>query len=150
MEIKTEGHFSAGHIVDGQTKCNRLHGHNWKVLVVMNGDIDPSTGMVEDFITIKKIIDEWDHQMLLSNTQVIGETITANDNGSYSVIAGGRNYTLPRDVCVILKIPFVTAENLAQLIAEKIYESSPKKFIQMIKVTVMESNGSEAIATIFS
>jgi 6-pyruvoyltetrahydropterin/6-carboxytetrahydropterin synthase len=52
-----------------QGNCNRCHGHEWKLEVVIKKRIDPDTGMVLDFAELKKIvtknvIDIFDHQLL--------------------------------------------------------------------------------------
>lgn len=49
-------------------KCNRPHGHNYKAVVEVEGDIDRRTGMVVDFYVldecIKHHIEAWDHQFM--------------------------------------------------------------------------------------
>ena len=61
--------FSAGHrlhnrCLDSQTnsqlygKCNRIHGHNYRLKVTVKGSVDPVTGMVMDMTLLKKIISE--------------------------------------------------------------------------------------------
>ena len=148
MEIKTEGHFSAAHVVDGKTKCNRLHGHNWVVKVTINGEINPDTGMVEDFIGIKDIIDQLDHKTLISGRQIVDPV--DSESIVHFIKAGGRDYMLPKDVCMILPIPFVTAEYLSQMIAESIYKKIDSALVFRVKVTVLESERSEATFTVHS
>ena len=51
-------------------KCRRLHGHNYVATIVVEGEIDPQTGMVVDFGTLKERVGEWidkywDHRTLL-------------------------------------------------------------------------------------
>ena len=143
MEIRTQGHFSAAHIVDGATKCSRLHGHNWTVDVTFYGDIDPATGMVMDFIRIKDIIGSLDHKTLLTSNQV--KEITRKDaSEEYHVFAGNRNYILPSDVCVILPIPFTTAELIAQYLGDKLMEMNKNNLIYRWVVSVNESDKSQA------
>jgi 6-pyruvoyltetrahydropterin/6-carboxytetrahydropterin synthase len=67
LEVKVD--FAAAHIVRGhQGKCARLHGHNWKVHVVVQSEILNDLGMGIDFADLKKIvhevIDPLDHQFL--------------------------------------------------------------------------------------
>lgn len=62
-------HFSSAHYLRGyQGKCEGLHGHNWKVeVVVTSGRLD-HLGMVMDFKRLKQklcaILDELDHRLL--------------------------------------------------------------------------------------
>jgi 6-pyruvoyltetrahydropterin/6-carboxytetrahydropterin synthase len=65
-ELKIRTDFSAAHnLRDFRGKCESLHGHNWKVEVVVSGaDLDRS-GVVLDFAEIKastrEVIGEIDH-----------------------------------------------------------------------------------------
>lgn len=38
--------------------CNRLHGHEWKIVVSINKRIDKQTGMILDFSELKKIVNK--------------------------------------------------------------------------------------------
>ena len=66
MRIKLIRSFSAAHHLphyNGQ--CRDLHGHTWKAVFVIEGDIK-SDGMVCDFKKIKTLLDEIlpDHRLL--------------------------------------------------------------------------------------
>ncbi|MDD5439875.1 MAG: 6-carboxytetrahydropterin synthase QueD [Candidatus Omnitrophica bacterium] len=61
--------FSGAHNLRGyEGKCERLHGHNWKVEAEVCGDSLQASGMVMDFKEIKKalslILAELDHTYL--------------------------------------------------------------------------------------
>ncbi|MDD4954510.1 MAG: 6-carboxytetrahydropterin synthase QueD [Candidatus Omnitrophica bacterium] len=67
--VKITSNFSAAHFLRGyQGKCENLHGHNWKVEVLISSDKLDSCGMVVDFGELKKItgkiLDELDHKHL--------------------------------------------------------------------------------------
>jgi len=65
VKIHVERKIDAAHLLpDYDGPCRRLHGHSWKVIVELDGDINPETGMVIDFREIKKIIDALDHRYL--------------------------------------------------------------------------------------
>jgi 6-pyruvoyltetrahydropterin/6-carboxytetrahydropterin synthase len=52
MEIFREFTFEAAHRlprVRPDHKCARLHGHSFRVRIVVAGDVDPTTGWVADF-----------------------------------------------------------------------------------------------------
>ena len=60
---------SAHHLPNYDGPCKNLHGHTYKVEIGFQNYVDPETGMVMDFKTIKKIvsdlvIDKLDHQYL--------------------------------------------------------------------------------------
>lgn len=66
--IKVEGNFSSAHNLRGyKGKCEDLHGHNWRVEVVVTGGLD-KIGMVMDFKLLKKILsdllEKLDHKYL--------------------------------------------------------------------------------------
>ena len=57
--LEVEFHFAAAHHLpryDGP--CLRNHGHNYKMLVALEGDVDPRSGMVADFGRVKELVQE--------------------------------------------------------------------------------------------
>jgi 6-pyruvoyltetrahydropterin/6-carboxytetrahydropterin synthase len=67
--IKIESYFSAAHYLRGyRGKCEDLHGHNWKVEVVVEARKLDKTGMVMDFKDLKmelnRILEKLDHKCL--------------------------------------------------------------------------------------
>lgn len=49
--------FSAAHFLPGHEKCGKMHGHNYKVTVRLNGTFERlSNGMVIDFSDLKQIV----------------------------------------------------------------------------------------------
>ena len=57
-------HFDAAHRLPGVEVCQYLHGHTWKVVVVVESDKLNDKGMVVDFREIKKAWKEFDHNDL--------------------------------------------------------------------------------------
>ncbi len=56
--IEREFWFDAAHrVVDYSGKCENLHGHTYKLVVTVSGDIK-SNGMVLDFAILKRIVEE--------------------------------------------------------------------------------------------
>jgi len=71
MEIYKEFHFEAAHHLPGAPeghKCRRLHGHSFRVVVHVEGDVDPDAGWVIDFATIgeafEPVREDLDHRYL--------------------------------------------------------------------------------------
>ena len=59
FELKVTGNFSSAHkIRDYKGKCEKLHGHNWKVELIVNSSKLNKSGLVEDFSKLKKILNE--------------------------------------------------------------------------------------------
>ncbi len=69
FELVIETDFSAAHnLREYKGQCERLHGHNWKVQVILKAEKLDKIGMVMDFRDAKKVIGEiinrYDHTYL--------------------------------------------------------------------------------------
>ena len=68
-ELAIQAQFAAAHrLREYDGNCERLHGHNWKVDVVLQGQVLNGLGMLLDFREAKRLIEEvlgpFDHQCL--------------------------------------------------------------------------------------
>jgi 6-pyruvoyltetrahydropterin/6-carboxytetrahydropterin synthase len=68
-EISVEESFAAGHSLRGyEGKCERVHGHNYRVRVTFEGEQLDSRGLLLDFSEVKRLmrglIERWDHRFL--------------------------------------------------------------------------------------
>ncbi len=68
-ELMVEAQFSSAHQLRGyKGKCENLHGHNWKVQVMVSSEKLNEIGLVMDFHELKKIVRELlltlDHSVL--------------------------------------------------------------------------------------
>ena len=52
-------------------KCANLHGHRWKIEVWMGGEPGKETQIVIDYSVIKKIVEKYDHQIILNKDDPI-------------------------------------------------------------------------------
>jgi 6-pyruvoyltetrahydropterin/6-carboxytetrahydropterin synthase len=63
--------FAAAHFIPDHDKCSRLHGHDYAIMVGVEGTIDD--GIMADFGLIKKsirgIIESLDHKLLLPSSK---------------------------------------------------------------------------------
>jgi len=69
FEIAVEQGFSSAHALRNyKGRCENVHGHNWKVRVVIEGETLDQTGMLVDFLDVKslmgEIVERIDHQFL--------------------------------------------------------------------------------------
>jgi 6-pyruvoyltetrahydropterin/6-carboxytetrahydropterin synthase len=69
FEVTVEQVFAAGHALRNyKGKCENVHGHNFKVQVVIEGERLDQTGLLVDFIDVKDlmraVIARLDHQFL--------------------------------------------------------------------------------------
>jgi 6-pyruvoyltetrahydropterin/6-carboxytetrahydropterin synthase len=67
--LEVEGDFAAAHqLREYAGKCERLHGHNWRVRLAVQAETLPASGMLVDFGELKRILGEcleaYDHGFL--------------------------------------------------------------------------------------
>jgi 6-pyruvoyltetrahydropterin/6-carboxytetrahydropterin synthase len=141
--------FCSGHFISYEgDKCERLHGHNYRASVEIEGDLDANR-YVFDFIALKSrtkaLTDELDHRMLLATRNPFIQV----EEGARQVRVRyrDREWSFPREDCVLLPIENTTAELLARYLAERLlrelrevhqYEPS------VLRVEVEESFGQSA------
>ena len=94
--------FCSGHFItyDGD-HCERIHGHNYRVAVEVEGELDQNHYVI-DFIALKDltraITDELDHRMLLPSRS---EQIQLHEDGpNVRVTYRDRYWSFPREECV--------------------------------------------------
>ena len=133
--------FSAGHFItfDGD-HCERIHGHNYRVAVEVEGDLDENA-YVFDFLALRDqtrlIVDELDHRMLLPT---MSQRISLDDDGPRNIKATykDRFWSFPKDECVLLPVPNTTAEMLADYIAGRLREAWSAKKVPLPSVMRVE------------
>ena len=125
VRLDKEHHvFSAAHFITfGGNVCERLHGHNYRVAVEVEGPLDENQYVI-DFIALrdalKAITDELDHHMLLPTGHPLLR-VTASDREVEVIFTpDGRRWLFPRGDCVILPISNTTAELLANYIGQRL------------------------------
>jgi 6-pyruvoyltetrahydropterin/6-carboxytetrahydropterin synthase len=69
FEVSVEQTFASAHALRNyKGKCENVHGHNWKVQVVIEGDKLDETGLLVDFIDVRslmaQVIEKLDHRHL--------------------------------------------------------------------------------------
>ena len=69
FEVSVEQTFAAGHALRGyRGKCENVHGHNYRVQVLIRGPELDAVGMLVDFAEVKRLIqtvvDKVDHRFL--------------------------------------------------------------------------------------
>lgn len=122
--------ISCGHRVVGGGKCERLHGHNYRVHFTCEAKSLDRAGMVVDFSFMKTEFCEtlelmWDHQMLIYEDDPIREL-------------------LPHTEIVI--VPFnPTAENMAERLLTM--EWDLPKGVRLVRVVVEETRKCRAEAS---
>ena len=79
-QFKFEAAHSLPHLPEGH-KCRNLHGHSYRLIVFVAGEINPETGWIIDFAELKRAVDplikRMDHQNL-NDIPDIGVTTAEN------------------------------------------------------------------------
>ena len=152
VSVKVSGvDFSAGHFVSEGGKCERLHGHNYQVMIHIVGELN-SQGMVMDFRVVKerlrKLCKAWDHRLLLPSRSQNIKIITKGEQTK--VITPERNYVIPSQDVEILDVVETTAEELARVLCEAFIKNLKTEFsnVSEVSVSVAESNQQMATVTI--
>lgn len=118
FEVTIEQTFSAGHALRNyRGKCENVHGHNYRCQVTIEGEQLDATGLLVDFVELKKIvrsvIDRMDHQWL-------------NDFPPFDVLNP-------------------SAENMAKFIYDEVHrEVAGKRMVRLGRVKLWETDTSSA------
>ena len=142
--------FAAAHFITFRGHaCESLHGHNYRVGIVIEGPIDPECHFVVDFAILKRIVrakvDLLDHRVLLP-TRNPKLAFRDADGMTYVEYLGTQTYQFPMRDCAMLPIPNTTAEMLAEWFAGEVrgeLEASGGE-IHRLEIEVEESAGQSA------
>ncbi|MCS6978152.1 MAG: 6-pyruvoyl tetrahydropterin synthase family protein [Gemmatales bacterium] len=148
--VKEQLVFCSGHFISYEgDKCERLHGHNYRVGVEVTGPLDENR-YVFDFIALKRLtralVEELDHRMLLPlrNPHIRIESTANEVTASYRQ----RRWVFPREDCVLLPIANTTAEELAGYLAGRLRSVLAEQYgfvPESLRVEVEEAPGQSAV-----
>lgn len=142
--------FAAAHFITfAGHRCEKLHGHNYRASLVVEGGLEQDSWFVVDFSAVKKVMRgltaELDHRVLLPRDNP--KLAISQDNDSVRVaFAGEPRYVFPAGDCVILPIPNTTVEMLAQYLAGRVRAELGRGSVHLksIEVEVEENFGQSA------
>jgi 6-pyruvoyltetrahydropterin/6-carboxytetrahydropterin synthase len=140
--------FSAAHFITlAGHQCESLHGHNYRLGVTVEGDVDPECAFVVDFGVLKRILRQYvqaiDHRVLLP-TQNPKLTLQEADDQLLVGYLGRERFAFPRSNCALLPLSNTTAEMLAEYLALRIRDDLRKEGLSRLtalEVEVEESPG---------
>jgi len=144
--------FAAAHFITlPGHQCESLHGHNYRLGVTVEGEIDPECGFVVDFGVLKRIMRPYvqalDHRMLLPTQN---PKLTLTEDGEHLAVEylDSRRFVFPRSNCALVPVSNTTAERLAEYLAGLIQGDLKKEGLAglcAIEVEVEESPGQSGI-----
>jgi 6-pyruvoyltetrahydropterin/6-carboxytetrahydropterin synthase len=147
--------FSAAHFLifpDGSAE--RLHGHNYRVFVDLETDLD-AHGLVVNFKEIKPLVrqicDELDEHLLIPGKHPV-LTVERLTDGMTEIRYRERRYLIPSGEVLVLPVGNSSAENLATWFAAELRERMrpvwPDLRVRRLAVGVEETQGQRGTVTI--
>jgi 6-pyruvoyltetrahydropterin/6-carboxytetrahydropterin synthase len=142
--------FAAAHFITFRGHaCESLHGHNYRVGIVIEGPIDPECHFVVDFGVLKRIvrtrIDLLDHRVLLptANPKL---SFRETDGMTFVTYLGVQAYQFPTRDCAMLPIANTTAEMIAEWFARQVQDDllAAGGTVDLFEIEVEESVGQSA------
>ena len=144
--------FSSAHFLifpDGSAE--RLHGHNYRVYVEIDGRLSPQ-GLVLDFKEVKPVVREL-VDALDEHWLVPGEhpELTADEraDGVVEVRYRERYYAAPKEDVIVLPINNTSAENFAgwlgRELMDRLRERFPDVWVRKLEVMVEETPGQRGV-----
>ena len=137
--------FAAAHFATFEDSCEPLHGHNYDVIVEVEGELT-DVGWLFDFGVLKTITrdlcKELDHKFLLQRDSKVLKIDEGKSNWKIRYEAKG--WVFPKADVIALPIDNSTAEQLARWFAERIraqLEERGAKNITSLAVGVEEMPG---------
>jgi 6-pyruvoyltetrahydropterin/6-carboxytetrahydropterin synthase len=144
--------FASAHFITfAGHRCEPLHGHNYRVGVVLEGALDGESWYVVDFSVLKavlrRLVNEIDHRVLLPRRNP--RIALATREGSVSVaVDGTQKYVFPEEDCALLDITNTTVEMLAEYLAGRVraeLAAAGARNLTAIELEVEENFGQSAI-----
>ena len=139
--------FASAHfLIFANGQREPLHGHNYQVVVKMEGELD-SAGVVLDFITfkplVKKICDGLDHRTLIQSRSPI---LKIRERAKQVELRyRQQKIILPKQDVILLPLANTSTELLAEHVAGRLRRSVRQKFpgakIRFMEVGVEEARG---------
>jgi 6-pyruvoyltetrahydropterin/6-carboxytetrahydropterin synthase len=84
MRIAKEFNWEMGHrLPEHKGDCKNIHGHSYKMIVELSGEVNSKSGMIIDFydlgLIVKPIVDTFDHSFLVyRKDKKLVDFLTAN------------------------------------------------------------------------
>ncbi len=144
--------FASAHFITFRGhQCETLHGHNYRVGVAVEGELDDEAFFVLDFSVLKQIarrhVDAIDHKVLLPTQN---PKLSYHEDGDRIRVDyfGEPAYVFPRRDCALLPIQNSTAEMLAQYLGTRVRDELKRlehTHVTLLELEVEENYGQSAV-----
>ena len=142
--------FSAAHFTTFQGRAERLHGHNYDLLVEVEGELTDDAWVL-DFGELKRIAEalcqQLDHRFLLPRDN---PALTVTDlHDAWQIVSPNGRYVIPKSAVCALPLDNSTAERLAEWFCHRLAEALARRGnITAISVGVEEAPGQAGWCTL--
>jgi len=140
--------FSSAHFITFRGhKCESLHGHNYRVAVVVEGAVDAECLFVLDFAVLKQVIkpmvEAVDHKVLLPTQN---EKLALRHEGDAVIVDyfGKGRFVFPRSDVALVPVKNTTVEMLAEYFAVEVrnaLRAAGHEHLTRLDIEVEESPG---------
>lgn len=136
--------FSATHIIPMHAKCGRLHGHDYAINAMIEGEMG-ADGVIMDFINLKEflrgIASELDHRVLIPRR---AKGVRVEDDYVFYKV-GDKELRVPECDCIMLDIEVASAETLSSFVMKRMLEKVEfPRNVKRIEIGVDEGRGQGA------
>lgn len=159
--IQSNLRFSSAHVIPGHESCGFIHGHSYFVDIEIEGERAGKFEFVVDFKDVKgltkSICDELDHRLLIPvYNELIDFKKFDKDNDSIFDLKkrktihfeiDGKSYSIPSVDCVLMPLPYTSAEELSKFFAETLAKQLSESYdnLEYVSVCVNEGIGQGAM-----
>ena len=143
--------FSSAHFITFRGhKCESLHGHNYRVAVVVEGAVDAECLFVLDFAVLKQVIkpmvEAVDHKVLLPTRN---EKLVLREEGDAIIVDyfGKGRFVFPKSDVALVPVKNTTVEMLAEHFAVEVRNAlrgAGHTHLTRLDIEVEESPGQSA------
>lgn len=147
--------FSSAHVIPGHESCGYIHGHSYFVDIVIEGERAGKFDFVVDFKEVKEytkaICDELDHRLLIPvfNDLIEFKDFDKEKDSIFNLKKqhmlhfkiDGKGYSIPGVDCVLLPLPYTSAEELSKFFAEALAKKLSETYDNLEYVAVCVNEG---------
>jgi len=134
--------FASAHFITfSGHRCETLHGHNYRVCVVVEGALQAESWYVFDFGVLKRIMrklcDDIDHKVLLPTEN---PHLQIGEQGDSVTVAYDQKprYMFPKRDCALLPLPNTTVEMLAEMLTNQLLQALGAEGVNGVTAVEME------------
>jgi 6-pyruvoyltetrahydropterin/6-carboxytetrahydropterin synthase len=144
--------FSSAHfLIFDDHSAEMLHGHNYKVKIILtpqDQSLYQEQGYFIDFSeikkSVKKLCDQWDEHVLLPQKHKDMKYVISENKKNYEIHFRDRFYSLPINETIWLPVVNTSVEEFSKLFAHNLSLDFKSNLLKSLEVTIEETSGQSA------